>query len=155
MQIIRGDYHYIAECIAIAKELNEYFNEDGMNKMKDDLQKQLLYVAKNSFNSEVTGFITVDNQSTKVVEISWMAIKRDCQQQGIGKELINHVFNDLKQEGVRLLKVKTLSANVDYPPYESTRKFYEVVGFILFETIDPYEEWGTGNPCAIYVKILD
>ena len=55
--------------------------------------------------------------------------------------------------GIALIEVKTLAATADYAPYEKTRRFYEL-GLFLIETIDPFPGWEPGNPCAIYVKIL-
>jgi len=49
---------------------------------------------------------------------------------------------------------KTLAPDVEYAPYEATRRFYEKKGFIHLETIDPYPGWDPGNPCAIYVRVL-
>lgn len=71
-----------------------------------------------------------------------------------GTTLVEYVSNDLKDKGFRLLEVKTLSHIEDYEPYERTRSFYRKNGFLLLETINPYPEWGTENPCDIYVKIL-
>ena len=103
---------------------------------------------------EVIGFAAIQPKSSHVAEISWMAVKLERQHQGIGSLLVNHVTNDLKTQGIRLLEVKTLSEDAEYAPYQMTRQFYERLGFIHLETIDPYPEWEAGNPCAIYVRVL-
>jgi hypothetical protein len=60
-----------------------------------------------------------------------------------------------RKEGARLLEVKTLDASAQSAEYEVTRRFYENRGFELLESIDPFPGWEPGNPCAIYVKVLE
>ena len=103
---------------------------------------------------EVVGFVAIKRKNNHVAEISWMAVELEHQRQGIGSALVDRVANDLRSQGIRVLEVKTLAEDVEYSPYEKTRRFYEKMGFIHLETIDPYSEWERGTPCAIYVKIL-
>ena len=150
--ISSGSEQHIDACLAIAKELHQYFSEKGIAIMGKDLQAHLLYVAKDS--NEVAGFVTIQRKNNHVAEISWMAVKLEHQRQGIGSALVNRVANDLRSQGIRVLEVKTLSADVEYTPYEKTRRFYEKMGFMHLETIDPYPGWEPGSPCTIYVKVL-
>jgi len=142
----------IDACLAIARELHGYFTEQGMATMGRDLRAHLLYVAKAS--NEVVGFVTIQHKNNHIAEISWIAVKLEHQRQGIGSALVDRVANDLRSQGIRVLEVKTLAADVDYFPYEKTRRFYEKTGFMHLETVEPYPGWEPGNPCAIYVKIL-
>ncbi len=142
----------IDTCLAIVRELQGYFTEQGIATMSRDLRAHLLYVAKAS--NQVVGFVTMQHKNNHVAEISWMAVKLDYQHRGIGSVLVDRVAGDLKSQGFRVLEVKTLAADVEYFPYEKTRRFYEKVGFVHLETIDPYPGWDEGNPCAIYVKVL-
>jgi len=150
--ISSGSEKYIDACLAIAKELRQYFSEQGLATMSQDLIKHSLYVAMNL--NEVVGFVAVHHKSNYVAEISWIAVKLDYHRQGIGSALVDRVTNDLGSQGIRVLEVKTLAADAEYPPYEKTRRFYEKMGFMHLETIDPYPGWEPGSPCAIYVKIL-
>lgn len=152
MQILRCNNHYIDDCLSIAKELTQYFNEAGIQTMREDLTKHLLYVALE--NNEVYGFLALTHKNDHVFEISWMAVKLGQQHQGVGSALIEFVSKELKALGVKLLEVKTLAEDEEYLPYEITRAFYRKMGFIHVETINPYPDWGPGNPCAIFVKIL-
>ena len=126
--------------------------ESAITRMSQDMASQSLYVATHM--DEVVGFAVMDCKSNHAAEISWMAVQPEYQRQGIGSALVDRIAGDSVFEGVILLEVKTLSADVDYPPYEKTRRFYEKVGFIHLDTIDPYPGWEPGNPCAIYVKVL-
>lgn len=143
---------YIDECLAIAKDLNEYFTKDAITTLSRDLLIHSLYIALNS--KDLVGFTTIHKKSNYISEVSFMAVKREHHRQGIGSALVDRVTNDLRSQGIRLLEVKTLSADVDYFPYEKTRRFYEKNGFIHLDTIDPFPGWEPGSPCAIYVKIL-
>jgi len=120
--------------------------------MSQDLIKHSLYVAMNM--NEVVGFAAINHKNERVAEILWIAVELDYHRQGIGSALVDRVTNDLGSQGIRVLEVKTLAADAEYPPYEKTRRFYEKMGFMHLETIDPYPGWEPGSPCAIYVKIL-
>ena len=147
-----GNEENIASCLAIARQLDEYFVESAITRMGQDMADQALYVALHM--NEAVGFAVMDCKSNHAAEISWMAVKPEYQRQGIGSALVDRVASDFSSQGTRVMEVKTLSADVDYPPYEKTRRFYEKAGFIHLDTIDPYPGWEPGNPCAIYVKIL-
>jgi hypothetical protein len=51
-------------------------------------------------------------------------------------------------------ELKTLDSSVDYEPYQATRAFWERMGFIQIDTIDPLPGWNPGDPAAIYVAAL-
>ena len=147
---------HIETCLAIAKELPDYFNEQGISDMSQDIQRHFLYVAMSS--NGIVGFAIINEKSDYVAEISWMAVKSERHRQGIGSALVDHLDVDLKSQGFRVLEVKTLATHADISGFErtyaKTKQFYEKVGFLHLETIDPYPAWEPGNPCAIYIKIL-
>lgn len=58
MEIVKGNENHIAACLSIAKELPQYFTEEGTNTMNKDLRTHQLYTAIDS--EEVVGFITVE-----------------------------------------------------------------------------------------------
>jgi len=151
--IIKPDSEeYIDECLAIGRELKEYFTEEAIAQLNQDMPGNLLYVVKNL--NEVVGFATTHKRSSDVAEISFMAVRREQQRQGIGSALVDCATNDLKSEGIKLVEIKTLSEDVYYFPYEKTRRFWKKKGFIHLDTIEPFPGWEPGSPCAIYVKIL-
>jgi GNAT superfamily N-acetyltransferase len=152
MQVLKGSVQHIDICLSIAEELPQYFNTQGIAAMSGDMQKHRLYIAIDS--SGVAGFATLQAKNSQVAEISWMAVTPDRQRHGVGTLLIEQIILDLRDEGVKLLEVKTLASAVDYAPYQLTRRFYEARGFVLLETIDPFPGWEPGNPCAIYVKVV-
>ncbi len=152
MDVLKGKEKHVEACLAIAQELRQYFADQAIVTIGKDLRKHSPYVALDS--DEMVGFATVQPKGAHVAEISWLAAKLARQHRGIGSTLMGRVADDLRFQGVRLLEVKTLAEDASYPPYEATRRFYEKMGFIHLETIEPYPGWEPGNPCAIYVKIL-
>ncbi len=153
MEMLQGNKKHIEACLSIAKSLTQYFTDDAITRMAENLPEQLLYIAIDS--DQLQAFAAIQSKTDQVAEISWIAVKPERQHQGIGSALINHIVHDLRSQAIKLLEVKTLSASANYPPYEIIRQFYEKMGFLHLETIDPYPGWEPGNPCAIYVKIIN
>jgi len=137
------------ECLKIAKELPEWFNEAGLRAMERDLRTERTFVAVDG--SDVLGFVTVKPLNGKALEILWMAVTRELRGRGIGTELLRFVEGWARKEGFELLTVKT-SGDLSYKPYDETRRFYERKGFVRIALIDPYPEWG--EPALIYAKCL-
>jgi len=152
MKVITGKEKHIDNCIQIARSLSDYFTEKAIDQIQKDLHSNLFYVTLKS--NDVAGFLVISLKSGEIAEILWMGVKKDEQNQGHGYALLNHVVDNLKSKGIKLLAVKTLSADTDYSAYKKTEEFYKRNGFILLEVIDPYPNWEPGNPCALYVKIL-
>ena len=148
------DNSLVEACLEILRDLPDYFDESDFEEMEHELRTQdrILYFAEKA--GEVAGFALVERRGTGVAEIRWLAVGPEFRGQGVGSVLLEEVFETLRSAGVEVLEVKTLSAKADYPPYEATRQFYERVGFLHLETVDPYPGWGSENPCAIYVKVL-
>jgi ribosomal protein S18 acetylase RimI-like enzyme/uncharacterized damage-inducible protein DinB len=147
------DKFFVNEVIVIAEDLPEYFNENGIKKLKEDVILQDLFVIKEL--EEIVGFAIILSKSKEVSEISWLAVRKEKQGNGYGTYLVNTICEELARKGQKVLEVKTLSEIIDYAPYQKTREFYKKLDFILLETIDPYDDWGPGNPCAIYIKLLN
>ncbi len=152
MDLRNGKDEDIGDCVDIAEGLDEYFSKEALKDMKKDLKNHEFFVVEEE--NETSGFISLDIKNDDCADISWLAVKKDKRGSGFGKELILHSENYLREKGIQILEVKTLSEDADYEPYARTRKFYEKMGFLHLETIDPYPGWDEGNPCSIYVKPL-
>ena len=55
-----------------------------------------------------------------------------------------------KDDGLKILQVKTVSADRDCSAYAKTRAFYKAVGFIPLEVFPTF--WDKANPCLVLVK---
>lgn len=71
--------------------------------------------------------------------------------QGIGRELVGALEDDLIADGVELLQVKTLGPSHPDVGYSRTRQFYTSVGFRPLEEVQGL--W-PDDPCLIMVKGL-
>lgn len=152
MEIVLGGKEYAQVCVSIASSLPEYFNANGMSRLKHDLLDNSFYVALCSGN--VVGFAVLNTKNSQIVEVSWMAVSKDRQGIGIGSSMLSRITRNCKHRDAKLLEVKTLSKNIKYLPYEATRKFYEKNGFIALEVGIRYPGWDEGNLCDIYVKLI-
>lgn len=152
MKIEKGNQKQIETCLNISRKMPQYFTNKAISDMNQNLQEQDFYIAFEE--NEIIGFLSIDQKSNEVAEISWLAVRPICQRHGYGTELVKHIISELKAKSIKLLMVKTLAEISAYPPYEQTRKFYEKLGFLHIDTIEPYQAWDPGNPCAIYVMIL-
>ncbi|HHY95811.1 MAG TPA: GNAT family N-acetyltransferase, partial [Firmicutes bacterium] len=152
LNITRGAERDIEACLAIARNLGEYFTHAACRQMAAELAEHPFYIARDG--DEVVGFAVMAARNPQVTEICWLAVARERQGRGVGSALLMNIGGTLKRQGTRLLTVKTLAAQAEYPPYERTRHFYEKMGFVHLDTIDPYPGWAPGHPCALYVKVL-
>ena len=76
---------------------------------------------------------------------------------GFGHVLIDALVTDLSREGRRILAVLTVSPNDpgEEPDdgYQSTRRFYEQVGFVLVRDLP--REWDGGDTAVLLARFLD
>ncbi|TDW15253.1 GNAT family N-acetyltransferase [Kribbella kalugense] len=147
--VVDGD---IEACLEIVRALPEYFTADVPEKVRGDLGCLLGWVAVR--DGQVVGFVVVERRGTRAAEILWAAVDPSARRQGIGSQLAHEVMGELRATGVKVVELKTLDAAVDYKPYEATRAFWERMGFVQIDTIDPLPGWNPGNPAAIYVAGL-
>jgi GNAT superfamily N-acetyltransferase len=152
-RVRRGSADHSEPCMDIARGLRTHFDDGAMEKMPVDLKEHDLYIAEDD-DGQVMGFLTVLRRSADVGDVSWMGVRNDQWRRGIGTALLEKAAADLTSDGTSILMVHTLSDIVEYEPYETTRAFYDAMGFKHLETIDPYPGVAPGNPIAIYVKPL-
>ena len=132
MQIRNFEKGDLDKIIEIAKELQQWFNQTGIEHMSIDLKYQSGFVALR--NSEIVGFVSF-YVSEGQGQLAWIGVKPDLHQQGVGRLLVDHLVKMLKENGVSKLNVNTLGDSVDYEPYNKTRRFYRSLGFKTSQTI--------------------
>jgi GNAT superfamily N-acetyltransferase len=137
----------IAGCVAIVRDLPDYFTNDVPAKVTADFADHPGWVVTDA--SGVVGFAVVDRRSARSAEILWMAVHKTRRGNGIGTALLDRMLSELGDERLRLVEVKTLDPTVDYAPYVATRAFWEHRGFIHIDTIAPMPGWQSGNSAAI------
>lgn len=120
--------------LELARSLQKWFTEQGVRDMARDLATHLGLVAVSG--NDVVGFITWNEQSPGVANLSWMAVRESLQHRGVGTMLLAEVERDLRARGYRTLEVSTVADTVTYEPYAETRQFYRSRGFADFR-VDP------------------
>jgi ribosomal protein S18 acetylase RimI-like enzyme len=100
------------------------------------------------------GFIT-DSVKDDRADIKWIGVEPDSQRKGTGSKLYTALENRLTKEGVREVRVDTVSERTNYEPYERTRAFYEKMGFSV-ERVRKIRSEETGEEfyMATYLKTL-
>jgi ribosomal protein S18 acetylase RimI-like enzyme len=138
--------------VAIVRGLPDYFTDDVPAKVERDAASHQAWVFTDS--GAVAGFAVAARKSPGGAEILWIAIDAARRGRGHGTMLLSHVLDHLAAAGISVVEAKTLDRSSGYCPYEATRAFWELNGFIHIDTIDPLPGWPPGNPAAIYVAAV-
>ncbi|MDO4357410.1 MAG: GNAT family N-acetyltransferase [Clostridia bacterium] len=101
---------------------------------------------------EPIGFLTVRRTSRCAAEIHVMGVKRASHRGGTGRALVDAAIAFCRENGYRLLQVKTLDERHPDLGYAQTRRFYEAVGFLPLECFPTL--WDEDNPCLVMVMPL-
>jgi GNAT superfamily N-acetyltransferase len=137
---------YVKGAAAVAVSLPAWFDVDSrLRAIPIDLRHQDGFVALDS--EQVIGFITLFVAEGRV-NIGWMGVHPDYHHQGVGSALIGAAEDYCKQKGIEELATYTLGDSVEYEPYDSTRAFYDSLGFEI------YQRSQTDNPsCPEEIKL--
>lgn len=139
------------KALDIAKSLPEFFTQQGLNEIKEQLPGQAVYGAY--AGEELVGCISYKKVNNFTIDIAFLFMLATYQGRGIGTRLLEESLA-IEGNDFSVCQVNTLAETVEDEGYAMTRKFYEKLGFIPIEIIHPYPGWGMDNPCQIYVKFL-
>jgi len=98
------------------------------------------------------GLLLLKYHSPISAEVYWIGVDPAYHRQGLGRALMDAAINDASTQGVRYLFVATLHPDLQYEPFQRTRRFYEALGFVY-----AHEEHFPANPAspiAHYLKQL-
>ncbi len=140
-KIREDDYNKILEIVEKLKVIDEkrgWFTEEAMKKLIPiDIKIQRGFVAEEK--DTIIGFITYISKNGEPF-IGWIGVDPDFHRKGIGRALVEKVYEVLKKIGAKEIYVETPSKKEGLgTSYEGTYKFYEDVGFELVK-IFPKEE---------------
>lgn len=113
--------------LALARSLDEWFNEEGLAQMERDLAHHKGFVAVD--RDRVIGFLTWRRIDPQSADLSWVAVLREHQRKGVGTAMLHALTERLRSDGVHHLDVSTVADSLDYEPYARTRAFYRARGF--------------------------
>ena len=138
-------------CKQILHSLPDWFGiEESIIQYIKDADAMPTMIVKDENN--VIGFLTIKRHFSETAEIHCMGILPQYHRKGIGKLLIKELENNLKNDGFKILQVKTISEESACKFYAKTREFYKSVGFIPLEVFPKL--WDESNPCLQLVKQL-
>jgi ribosomal protein S18 acetylase RimI-like enzyme len=142
-------------CDVIVRSLPYHFGiEEGRVACAAAVRAQSGLVARAN-DGLVVGFLTVAEHFDHSAEVTWMAVHAAHRHHGIGRALVVHLSERLRQEGRRVLIAFTVSSSDPGPEpddgYQVTRAFYRGVGFV--EARDIPELW-PGDTAVLMVLAL-
>ena len=138
-------------CEKILRALPDWFGiEDSLVQYVKDADIMPTILAKDE--DSIMGFLTIKRHFPESADIHCMGILPKYHRTGTGRILIQALENHLKDEGVKILQVKTVSADRNCDTYAKSRAFYKAVGFIPLEVFPTL--WDEANPCLVLVKAL-
>jgi GNAT superfamily N-acetyltransferase len=97
-------------------------------------------------------FVSLRKHFSESWEIDCIAVAAPARMTGVGRLLHSHVEQWLKDQGVKLLQVKTLAETHPSVEYAQTRKFYTRLGYRPLEVIP--DLWGPHLPVLVMIKEL-
>jgi ribosomal protein S18 acetylase RimI-like enzyme len=120
------------EMLAVARTLDDWFDEASFEEMEDDLEDDPGVVAL--IDGRIAGWATwypsSDSPDPGLMELTWIAVRRDLRGRGIGRSMLTAVAEILRGEGIRTLELWTVAESSGLAGYAETRAFYRALGFI-------------------------
>jgi ribosomal protein S18 acetylase RimI-like enzyme len=136
-------------CKKVLDHLPLWFGIEESKQEYCDEVKRYRFIAILLENKEI-GFVSLKQNSDKVIELYVLGILEEYHRQGIGSDLLAFIENDLKNKEMEFLEVKTIDEANKSIEYEKTRAFYYKNGFIKLDVLQ--NEWGEKNPCLVLIK---
>ena len=141
----------VPACEAIVAGMPDYFGQEaGIAECHAALRSHSGLVVEDA--DGVAGFLTYQQHFPESAEISWMAVDRARHGRGMGTRLIETLVARLRQDGTKVLLVKTLSERHPDLGYARTRTFYRRHGFSRLEEMP--QLWGESSPALLLVRAL-
>lgn len=91
--------------LKVAQSSKRYF-EKGFDQLKKDIKNHLLFGAY--LDNKVIGFITYEEKTKDVIEISWLSVLPTYRGRSVGSKLVLESLRQLKN-GFKICEVKTLA----------------------------------------------
>ena len=131
IRIRKGDISDIGSVLQIAKSLDDWFNEDGIKYIEQDLAFQKLIISE--ADCKPIGFLSFFTYEG-IGYLGWLGVQKEYHGESVGEMLFLEFERIMHENEIHTLQVKTLGESVDYPPYDRTRKYYFKMGFTEYRT---------------------
>ena len=142
INILYRTSHFSDEEIKVATELIDIYLGD--REQKD----YIIYVYES--DGAVAGYICYGKRQLTewTYDLYWIAVDPDIQGKGIGSRLVNHMENDLKSRGGRIVLVETSGRK----EYENERMFYSKNGYEVQTVIRDF--YRSGDDLYVFRKYI-
>lgn len=140
-----------AVCADILKSLPQWFGIPESNAAYERAVETLPMFGAVK-DGAVIGFLALEKKAPQAFEIHVMGVRPEHHRHGIGAALVTRAEVFAREDGARVLTVKTLSPSHPDPNYRKTRAFYEKMGFIPLEEFPTL--WNPENPALMLAKFL-
>jgi N-acetylglutamate synthase-like GNAT family acetyltransferase len=139
-------------CADILATLPHWFGipESNAGYIRDVEQMPMFVVEQ---DGQVKGFIALKRMTQHAFEIHVLGVRPELHRKGTGRALVQRAERYVREQGVRLLTVKTRGPSRPDAGYEKTRAFYEATGFLPIEEFPTL--WDPENPALMLIKVLD
>ena len=138
-------------CVAVLAALPDYFTPDTYDDLRQRFDECRVWVAEGE-DVGIIGCVLLQPRYEHSAEIFYAAVHPDHQRRGVGRRLVERLLSETE---LPVIEVKTLDASSGYEPYEATRAFWQAMGFVQIDCIDPLPGWQPGNPSAIFIRALE
>ncbi len=149
MKVIEYQEKYLEECKDLLVELEEYIisiDQDNLDQLGKDYREKMFQVDLETIkenngkcflaieNNQVVGLIMgclrkydeedlLDYKCPKTGRIIELVVTRKQRSQGVGKELMNHMENYLKEQNCKYINIEVFAYN------DSAKNFYQKQGY--------------------------
>ncbi len=143
-------------CRSVLAELPDFF---GLPEANEDYERHVsahtTIVASlddTAVDSTAIGLVSLLRHPGASVEIHLLAVRPQLHRCGVGAALVERAERIARDEGAKVLQVKTLGPSREDAGYARTRSFYEAVGFLRVEEFPTL--WDEANPALLLIKPL-
>ncbi len=89
-----------------------------------------------------------EEAADRVVDLTMIAVRPDLQSKGRGAALMRNVERDLREQGQRMMVVRTSGT----AQYDRTRAFYRLLGYTEHARVPDY--WADGDDLVLFTTLL-
>jgi len=140
-----------SQCERVLRSLPQWFGiESSLLEYVEATKRLPTFIAAEG--SEVVAFVSLERHFAQAWEIHCIAVHASARGNGIGRSLLVHAEAWIREQGAKVLQVKTLAATHPSESYAQTRRFYEAMGFVPIEVFP--DLWAPHLPVLQMAKVL-
>jgi len=127
---------------------SEFLDQMIANYFSNETSEDIWFTCVQDGNPIAMGYCAPEKLTNGTYNLYVIAVRKEWQNHGIGKRMMNYIESFLKERGKRILLVETSSLD----QYTSTRAFYDKIGYRREAVIKDF--WNEGEDKLIFLKKL-